>query len=780
MQRRLRQLLALLLALLLLPPLPEARAAGEAAGLRIAELMIQNRATLRDADGDFSDWVELENGGSRPVSLAGWALSDRAEGPGWALPALLLQPGERLLLFTDGKDRREGELHTDFALSAGETLRLIAPDGSTAHEAPCRDILSDRSLVYTDGGFVESLYPTPGYYDTAAGYNAFQEKCLPLGELQISEIVVFERKARFGEIYGNCDWVELVNRSDRELNLLGWTLSDGTARFALPDDTLLPGEYLLLRCSEIPTSEGDRRDVCTGFALSSENEQLYLYAPDGALVDWAAVHGVPYGGSFGRAEGRGGWCFFEKSTPGGDNGEGFRRVSAAPVSLTRDGVYEGVENVSVALAAEGDIYYTTNGSLPKRDDSLYTEPVSLRKSRVLRAVAIERDALPSPALNLTFIINEGHSLPIASLVTDSPSEYGRIYEGVNNYDSTLGALNWYDGDRGFSIGCDIKLNGETSRVLQKKNLSLRFRAVYGAKELNYDLFDGGIAHFTNLLLRSGQSYAGAVIKNELCCALAWNATENVMVQRFRYCVLYVNGHYNGIYALMEKTNEGMAAGILGLDRDSVTAIEANMKRGDGAYEDVAEPALNWDMSVEENYQRYCERVDIDSLIDWTIIEGWCANKDLLSGNIRYVRSADGDGKWRLMLYDLDATFSSRDYCFDLLSKNSRSERQIGKILNSLLQNASFRARLLERAGELLSGPLRDQALLDEIDRLEALLAPEIARNHAMLQLDSERWPRNLNSLRELCDGWAQHCVERLCAYLDVTEAERAAYFGAFA
>ena len=58
------------------------------ASLRISELMVRNRAMLRDEDGDFSDWVELENYGDTALSLEGFRLTDKAGGKGLERPHL--------------------------------------------------------------------------------------------------------------------------------------------------------------------------------------------------------------------------------------------------------------------------------------------------------------------------------------------------------------------------------------------------------------------------------------------------------------------------------------------------------------------------------------------------------------------------------------------------------------------------------------------------------------------------------------------------------------------
>ncbi|RYD36805.1 MAG: hypothetical protein EOP86_05040, partial [Verrucomicrobiaceae bacterium] len=104
----------------------------------ISEFMASNKATLADEDGAFSDWIEIHNPDSAPVSLAGWKLTDNASSPDkWVFPAVTLQPGDFLVVFASGKNRTNpaGQLHTNFSLSAGgEYLGLRAPDGAVATE----------------------------------------------------------------------------------------------------------------------------------------------------------------------------------------------------------------------------------------------------------------------------------------------------------------------------------------------------------------------------------------------------------------------------------------------------------------------------------------------------------------------------------------------------------------------------------------------------------------------------------------------------------------------
>ena len=100
----------------------------------VSEFMAANTTTLVDEDGDSSDWIELHNRGPVAVDLDGWTLSDdRSDPRRWTFPAVTIGPGERLVVFASGKDRRtaSNELHANFRLTrAGEFLGLTDGNGT--------------------------------------------------------------------------------------------------------------------------------------------------------------------------------------------------------------------------------------------------------------------------------------------------------------------------------------------------------------------------------------------------------------------------------------------------------------------------------------------------------------------------------------------------------------------------------------------------------------------------------------------------------------------------
>ena len=760
------------------PPTPE----PPRASLRITEVMAKNRATLRDEDGDFSDWIEIENYGKTEVELEGFRLTDRENRPGLALSGSL-GPGERRLYWASGKDRSEAG-HGDFALSAEETVSLMDPCGRAISAVSGLSDLADHSVCLgEDGVCTECLYPTPGLPNTREAYEAWQETLKNDSPLQIHEVCVFNTGAAAEWRLRDSDWVEIKNVSDQAIELSDYCLSDDADDYGLwhfPSKQLMPGALYLVRCDDL-SAQIYQGDPCTGFSLDAGAEQLYLSKTDGTLADWAPLRGIPYGGSMGRMDGENGWFYFAATTPAAENKDGCRRVSAQPTAKSPDGVFNGVKKVKVELAAEGEIYYDFGDKVPTVDSERFDKPFTLEKTTIVRAIAVEEGALPSRPAVFSYIINENHALPVVSLVADSTKDFVWMYANGTKYRELPATISLYEEDGGFTVPCGVRMHGETSLTLEKKNMSIRFRSAYGQDTLHYDVYDGGVDSFRHLVLRAGQDYYATIVKNAAAQNLCLQAGNRAVTGRSRFCILYVNGEYLGIYNLMEKTNEQLYADVMGVSPESVEVIESQAPGTSSIYNDVFLYCMNHDLSVPEHYERVQELVDIDSVIDWIALEGYCANTDLTFGNVRYAHSTEGDGKWRLMFYDLDATFwdSTVAYAnmFDGLALYSR---QVGNFLiRPLLRNPDFRDRLLSRTGELLKTVLSAENVTAEFDRLAAIVEPEVERDYAERGMKIDKWYFDLDYLHEKFenDFWNKNCVSQICYFLQLTPEERAQYFG---
>jgi hypothetical protein len=102
--------------------------------LVITEILAANVSGLVDEDGEEEDWIEIQNRGATAVDLAGWSLSDDPDVPGlWVFGSRVLGPGQYMIVFASGKDRRNpaatNRFHTNFRLgNGGEHLGLYSPD----------------------------------------------------------------------------------------------------------------------------------------------------------------------------------------------------------------------------------------------------------------------------------------------------------------------------------------------------------------------------------------------------------------------------------------------------------------------------------------------------------------------------------------------------------------------------------------------------------------------------------------------------------------------------
>jgi hypothetical protein len=146
------------------------RALSAPSPLVISEFLASNASVLDDEGGDSEDWLELWNTSGTAINLEGWHLTDD---PGrltrWRFPAVTIAPGEFLVVFASGKDRRVpgAPLHANFQLDAdGEYLALVQPDGETvvAEFAPVFPQQStDVSFgLSSEGDFRFFPTPTPG------------------------------------------------------------------------------------------------------------------------------------------------------------------------------------------------------------------------------------------------------------------------------------------------------------------------------------------------------------------------------------------------------------------------------------------------------------------------------------------------------------------------------------------------------------------------------------------------------------------------------------------
>ena len=314
-----------------------------------------------------------------------------------------------------------------------------------------------------------------------------------------------------------------------------------------------------------PTSPALRFDASLEIELGSTLTLVEHISFDQQVDD------ISYGRSIINPEA---WIFMAQPTPGKANispiVSKLRETSASPTINPAGGLYERPLTLSIASIGE-EIRFTTDGANPTPTSALYTGPIELTGTTVVRARTFGLGKVPSKIITHTYFVGESFEdgLPIISVTAPDNTLFdpqlgiygnrnasgGNIHKGVD----APGNLEFFPADEsdGFSINGGFRLGGENNFLAHsQKALNFAIRGRYGDDALNYDLFpESGVGTFTSLTLREGGDDWG---KAHLTDAI-WNAIVDgrmeVETNRYRPAAMFINGNYWGLYNIRDRWDE---------------------------------------------------------------------------------------------------------------------------------------------------------------------------------------------------------------------------------
>jgi hypothetical protein len=199
----------------------------------------------------------------------------------------------------------------------------------------------------------------------------------------------------------------------------------------------------------------------------------------------------------------------------------------------------------------------------------------------------------------------------------------------------------------------------------------------------------------------------------------------------------LNGEYWGFYYLTEKYDEEYIEYYYGVDKNNVmsfkaSALEIGLDEDYDTYYEMIDFIETADLTKEENYQRACELIDIDSFIDYYAAEIYMArNADWPSGNYalwRARRVSDKpyeDGKWRWMLFDVNTSAFA-----DSLSEHDTiayAKEKCGLFAN-LSTNEQFRQEFAERLREMRDVVFAEDLVNQKLDEYKALMTDPMMKH----------------------------------------------------
>lgn len=730
-------------------------------GLRVNELSVSPLGGHLDEDNDASDWIELYNGGDETVDLEGFTLSDDLRFPfRWSFPARSLAPDAYLVVFASGKDRKEESLHTNFRMREGESVGLFDRQGTLVQAVSTAGGRRVAALGRDGGEWVRLYVASPGYRNHG-GFVDPEERARRDGRIVINETMSQSKGNRLRH-----DWVELHNRSGEPLNLEGYGLSDDPDRpfrWRAPAHVVAPDGLVLILLSGKACAPPTCERIHADFMLGSQGETLVLTDPEGVRVDSFSSGQLGPGVSSGRRLEDDTRVLFKSPTPGRPNrGVGHARYAPLPALSVEPPVDGKVTVQLVGDVSDRSTHLRRGGSLPSRRSKQLTEPIVVEKPTVLRLRSYREGELPSPVVTRTVFPDLDHAIPTVAVTvepdrmfspryglhsTGEEAEAAFPHKGANFWSrSELPAhFEFYseDGQLQFDAPVGLRIFGAWSRALPKKSFRIEARPEYGASTLNFPFFaredELGL---DGVVLRSGgQDSPRATIRDVLATELVRDL--NLDGRRYRPVALYINAEFWGFYHLREPLGPKTLAAAWGLDPEQVIVADGWIGNRPRAFYSVRRYLRKNDPESPEALAWVESRVELDSFMDWLLMQLFLDNRD--AGNCSYWKTRAPDSRWRWTFFDLDLSMeggNGRTFDRFLEPGSRRIPLDVGELYHWLIQNPAFEARFLARASTLYREVMAPERTLALVDRFEEKYSAEMEK-------DGERWKRRRSWASEL-------------------------------
>ncbi len=276
-----------------------------------------------------------------------------------------------------------------------------------------------------------------------------------------------------------CDWIELKNFSDEDIDLSGYGVSDSETNLlssVLPQGTVIPANGLLLVwCDKSATFASD--ELFARFGISADGETIYLSTPDRTVVDSLTFPALTADVTYGLSSENNTDCFKMIPSPLAENNGELVEDLTEPVFSAESGFYKEEFDLEITCPSGYDIYYTTDGSTPTVNSTKYTGAIKVYdcsvnenvysaytniapgtvtppdhlvdKTMVIRAVAINQDGEESAVVTKNYFVGYDNKdavyseMPIVTITTDPDnlfSEDKGIYVLGDTY------KNWLNGE----------------------------------------------------------------------------------------------------------------------------------------------------------------------------------------------------------------------------------------------------------------------------------------------------------------------------------------------
>ena len=515
--------------------------------------------------------------------------------------------------------------------------------------------------------------------------------------------------------YFGSDYIELYNMSLEPISLEGWYLSDDESdmlKSRLSDITIEAKGYVLI----FANGKADTGDS-VNFKINPEGEKIFLSNAEGKLVDSIFIPKQEVGTVYARkTDGGKEWTIQEASylTSNNEKKELPTRNLAEPEFSHKSGFYSEAFQLIITAGKGETIYYTLDGTLPTKESLVYEDGIFIEnksdeqnvinavrnirpdwkgygpdmtpvdKAVIVRAVSIDKNNNASNVVTNSYFVDldKYKSENVISIVSEYKELFGEqgifvtgkeyddaylagtsdeniepnIYKSGRRWEARGNIQILENGVETINQGIGIRIQGASSRNGKKKRMSIFAREEYsGNQYLNGLVFeDGNQSHSIMTMIEKTSGILQGLVSDRAI------ATQSTMK-----ATIFLNGEYYYPGYTLEKYNKYYLEDHYDVNIDNVmivkgTEVTEGPELLDEFYGQMVNFAKDNDLSIQENYDKLCHKMDMQSFIDYICVNAYLCNMDV-SENKNYmiwrtIETEDsnyGDTKWRWMLYDID-------------------------------------------------------------------------------------------------------------------------------
>ena len=389
------------------------------------------------------------------------------------------------------------------------------------------------------------------------------------------------------------DWIELYNPNSYAIDAGGYFLTDDATlvtTWQLPAGVAMePESYLVIYASNKNRAVAGA-ELHTSFSLSVNGEYLALIDPDGSTVVQSFSPGYPIQQtdvSYGMLSG-GGFDSFSMPTPGAENTTPPGALAEDVIFLTPAQAFTVSISVQLdALSPNAVIRYTTNGDLPTETSAIYTGPLTINASTLVRARVFEAGFAPGKVKSEAYIrlqsavANQTSDLPVVIIENfngggvptgrDLQTAYFMLHEPDELTGITTLTDLPIDANR---IG--IKRRGSSTLNDPKGNYRVQFWKDGSDEEKNIRLL--GLSDHDEWILFAPYNFDRSLVRIPFIHELSNDI--GTYAPRTRLCEVYLNeagsevtsADCQGVYVLMERiSRDNERVDVERLDKNDLTA-----------------------------------------------------------------------------------------------------------------------------------------------------------------------------------------------------------------